>query len=109
MKIPYLQILVLAFVPMTLRVILYLVACKLRSIDLPVLNAIVIAGAGAVVGFVPLPIPVFLRPALVIGVAMFLFARFTEADLYPDVVFIPLAIELSSSFLVEAVFIPALA
>jgi hypothetical protein len=109
MKIPYLQILVLAIAPMTLRVILYLVACKLRSIDLPILNAIVIAGAGALVTVVPLPIPAFIRPGLVIGVAIFLFARFTEADRYPDIFFIPIVIELSSAVLVQEVLIPVLA
>ena len=108
MKTHFLEIVVLAFLPLTLRTILYLLACRLRSIHITLLNAIVLAGAGYVVGFVPLPIPYFLRQSIVIGVAMFLFARYTEAELFPDVIFIPLVIELSSALLIEEVLRPML-
>jgi hypothetical protein len=106
MKLPLLQIVVLAFVPLTLRTVLYLVACRLRSIHITLLNAIILAGAGYVVGFIPLPIPYMLRQPIVIGVAMYLLARYTEAELFPDVIFIPLVIELSSAFLMEEVLVP---
>jgi hypothetical protein len=108
MKTHVLEIVILAFLPLTLRTIFYLLACRLRSIHITLLNAIVLAGAGYVVGFLPLPIPYFLRQPIVIGVAMFLFARYTEAELFPDVVFIPLVIELSSALLMEEVLRPLL-
>ncbi len=109
MKLHLLEIVVLAFVPLTLRLVLYLLACRLRSIHITLLNAIILAGAGYIVGFVPIPIPFFLRQPIVIGVAMFLFARYTEAELFPDVIFIPLVIELSSAFLMDEVLRPMIA
>jgi len=103
------EIVVLAFLPLVLRTVFYLLACRLRSLHLTLLNAIILAGAGYLVGFVPIPIPYFLRQPIVIGVAMFLFARYTDAELFPDVIFIPLVIELSSAFLVGEVLIPMMA
>jgi len=108
MKLHLLEIVVLAFVPLTLRTVLYLLACRLRSIHITMLDAIILAGAGYLVGFLPIPIPFILRQALVIGVAMFLLARNTEAELFPDVIFIPLVIELSSAFLMVEVLQPML-
>jgi hypothetical protein len=113
MKLHLLQIVVLAFLPLTLRTILYLLACRLRSLHLTLLNALILAGAGYLVGFVlgivPIPIPMILRQAIIIGVAMFLFTRYTEAELFPDVIFIPLVIELSSGFLMQEVLVPLMA
>lgn len=108
MKQNLLQIVVLAFMPLLLRTILYLIAFKIRSIHIKLLNCIVIAGAGYLVGFIPLPLPYFLSRLLAIGLAMFLMTRYTEADLYPDVIFIPLIIEISSAFLTDEVIVPAL-
>jgi hypothetical protein len=109
MKLHLVEIVVLAFLPLTLRTVLYLVACRVRSLHITLLNAIILAGAGYLVGFVPLPIPFFLRQPIAIGVAMFLFTRYTEAELFPDVIFIPLVIELFSAFLMESVLVPMLA
>ena len=109
MKLHLLEIVVLAFIPLTLRTVIYLVACRLRSIHLTLLNAVILAGAGYLVGFLPIPMPDIIRQPLVIGVAMFLFARYTEAELFPDVIFIPLVIELSSAFLIEEVLRPMMA
>ena len=108
MKLHLVEILVLAFVPLTLRTVFYLVACRLRSIRITLLNAITLAGAGYLVGFLPIPMPDLIRQSLVIGVAMFLFARFTEAELFPDVIFVPLVVELSSAFLMGEVLRPML-
>ena len=108
MKLHLLEIVVLAFVPLTLRTVLYLLACRLRSIHITLLDAIILAGVGYLVGFLPIPIPFILHQALVIGVAMFLLARNTEAELFPDVIFIPLVIELSSAFLMVEVLQPML-
>ena len=115
MKLHLVEIVVLAFVPLALRTMLYLVACRVRSLHITLLNAIILAGAGYLVRFVaglvfgPISMPEFIRQALVIGVAMFLFARYTEAELFPDVIFIPLVIELFSSFLMDVVLVPMLA
>jgi hypothetical protein len=108
MKLPLIEIVALAFVPLILRLVLYLAACRLRSIHITLLNAVTLAGAGYLAGFLPIPIPYILRQPLVIGVAMFLFARYTEAELFPDVIIIPLVIELSSAFLIEEVIRPLL-
>lgn len=113
MKLHLVEIVVLAFLPLTLRTVLYLFACRLRSIHITLLNAMILGGAGYLVGFVlgilPLPIPGFLRQPIVIGAAMFLFSRYTEAELFPDVIFIPLVIELLSAFLMSEVLVPMLA
>jgi hypothetical protein len=106
MKLHLVEIVVLAFLPLTLRTALYLIASKLRSIHLTLLNAIILAGAGYLVGFVPIPLPGFVRQPLVIGDAVFLFSRYTEAELYPDVIFLPLIIELSSFLLMSEVLQP---
>ncbi|MCX6142810.1 MAG: hypothetical protein NTZ35_06280 [Ignavibacteriales bacterium] len=109
MKLHLVEIVVLAFVPLTLRTVLYLVACRVRSLHITLLNAIILAGAGYLLAFIPIPIPFFLHQPIVIGVAMFLFARYTEAELFPDVIFIPLVIELFSALLMDEVLVPMLA
>jgi hypothetical protein len=109
MKLHLFEIVVLAFVPLTLRTVLYLVACRVRSLHITLLNAIILAGAGSLVRLVPIPMPEFIHQALVIGVAIFLFARYTDAELFPDVIFVPLVIELFSTFLMDSVLVPMLA
>jgi hypothetical protein len=109
MKLHLVEIVVLAFVPLTLRTVLYLIACRMRSLHITLLNAIILAGAGYFLAFIPIPIPFFLHQPIVIGVAMFLFARYTEAELVPDVIFVPLVIELSSALLMDKVLVPLLA
>ena len=106
MKLHLIEIVVLAFVPLILRTLLYLVACRVRSLHITLLNAIILAGAGYLVRFVPIPMPELIRQALVIGVAMVLFARYTDAELFPDVIFIPLVIELFSTVLMGEVLVP---
>jgi hypothetical protein len=109
MKLHLVEIVVLAFVPLTLRTVLYLFACRVRSLHITLLNAIILAGAGSLVRLVPIPMPDVIHQALVIGVAMFLFARYTDAELFPDVIFLPLVIELFSTFLMDTVLVPMLA
>ena len=109
MRLHLVEIVVFAFIPLALRTVLYLVACRLRSVHITLLNAITLAGAAYLVGFIPIPIPYMLRQPLAIGVAMFLLARYTEAELFPDVILIPLFIELSSALLMEEVLVPMFA
>jgi hypothetical protein len=54
-------------------------------------------------------LPLFLSKALAIGLAMFLMTRFTEAELYPDIVFIPLTVEVLSTVLTEVLLMPLVA
>jgi len=106
MKTNLLQILVLAFAPLVLRTVLYLIAFKVRSIEITLLNCIIIAGAGYLVSIVPLPLPFGLYRVLSIGAAMFLITRYTKAEIFPDVILIPLVVELSAAFLTDYVLIP---
>jgi hypothetical protein len=106
MKINLLKIVVLAFAPLALRTVLYLTAFKVRSIEITLLNCIIIAGAGYLVSIVPLPLPFGLYRVLSIGAAMFLITQYTKAELFPDVILIPLVVELSSAFLTDYVLIP---
>ena len=106
MKINMLQIVVLAFAPLTLRTVLYLIAFKVRSIEIKFLSCIIIAGAGYLVSVVPLPLPFGLYRVLSIGAAMFLITRYTKAEIFPDVILIPLVVELSAAFLTDYVLIP---
>jgi hypothetical protein len=107
MKQNYGQIVVLALLPLVLRTILYLFAFKIRSIHIKLLSCIIIAGAATLVGVVPL-LPYLVGRVLALGLAMFLITRYTEAELYPDVIFIPLVVELLSGFLTDEVIAPVL-
>jgi antibiotic biosynthesis monooxygenase (ABM) superfamily enzyme len=70
------------------------------------LNCVIIAGAGYLVSFVPLPLPFGLTRVLAIGVAMFLITRYTKAEIFPDVILMPLIVELCSVVLTDYVLIP---
>lgn len=106
MKYHPLQIVLLAFAPLLLRTALYFLSCKIRSIHITVLSCIILAGSGVFLSIIPIPLPVTLSKVLAIGVAMFLMTRYTEAELYPDVVFIPLTVEILSSLLTEFLLVP---
>ena len=108
MKIDYTSIVVLAFLPLLLRTLLYLAACRVRSIRISLLNCIVVAGAPYLVGFIPLPLPMVLKRVAAMFLAMFLLTRYTEAELFPDVVVIPIAVELTSGLLLDLLLIPLL-
>jgi hypothetical protein len=112
-KPDYLTIVLLAFLPLFVRVILYLAILKFRSIRIRPLSLIVVAGSPYLVGFIPLPLPSPIREMLAyllsVFLAMFLLTRYTEAELFPDVVVIPVVVELSSKLLLEWVLIPLLA
>lgn len=106
MKYSPLQIVLLAFAPLLVRTSLYVLACKFRSIHITLLSCIVIAGSGVFFSIIPIPLPGFLLKALAIGLAMFLMTRYTEAELYPDVVFIPLIVEILASLITEFLLVP---
>jgi len=101
-----LQIVLAAFAPLVLRTILYLVACRVRSIRITVLSCIILAGSGVFFSVIPVPLPPLLMKVLAIGLAMFLMTRYTEAELYPDVIFIPLAVEVLAGLISEFLLAP---
>jgi len=107
-KLDYSSIIVLAFLPLLLRTLLYLAACKLRSIRISLLNCIVVAGAPSIVGFISLPLPAIVMRVAGYFLAMFLLTRYTDAELYPDIVVIPFAVEIISGLLLDLLLIPAL-
>ncbi len=107
-KLDYTSIVVLAFLPLFLRTLLYLAACRLRSIRITLLNCIVVAGAPSLVGFISLPIPDIVKRFAGYFLAMFLLTRYTEAELYPDIVLIPLGVEIVSGLLLDLLLIPVL-
>jgi len=106
MKYNPLQILLLAFAPLALRTLLYILACKIRSVHISVLSCIILAGSGVFLSIIPIHLPVSLSKVMAIGLAMFLMTRYTEAELYPDIVFIPLTVEVVSSLLTEFLLVP---
>ena len=106
MKYDPVQIVVLAFAPLLLRTGLYLLACKIRSIHISVMSCFILAGSGVFLSIIPIPLPGNVARVLAIGIAMFLMTRYTEAELFPDVMFIPLAVEILSAILNEFVLVP---
>ena len=106
MKSNPLQIILLAFAPLLLRTLLYLLACKIRSIHITLMSCVILAGSGVLLSIIPVPLPMAFSKALGVGLAMYLMTRYTEAELYPDVVLIPLSVEILSSVLTEFVVVP---
>ena len=96
MKIDLWSILLRAFLPLVLQTTLYFLAFKVRRIHISFLNCVTVGGASYLVGAVPIPLPELLRSVFAVGVAMFLITRYTEAELFPDVICIPIVVHLVS-------------
>ena len=82
--------------PLPLRYLLYLAAFKFRSIHCSQTGIWVIAGSPFLVQLIPVPIPETLFFALTVGIAIYLMTRYTEADVFPDVLVITVVLELIS-------------
>ena len=112
MKTDHLTVVVIAFLPLILRALLYQGILKFRSIRIKPLSLIVVAGSPYLIGFIPLPLPTPIRETLAfllsVILAILLLSRYTEAELFPDIVVIPVAVEVSSWFLLSLVIIPYL-
>jgi hypothetical protein len=106
MKYDPLKIVLLAFLPLVLRTALWFAACKVRSIHIKFLSCIVLAGSAVLLSIIPIPLPHILSKALVLGIAMYLMTRYTEAEIWPDVILIPLIVELLSTSILEYILIP---
>ena len=106
MKYHPMQIVLLAFAPLVLRTVLYLLVCKFRSVHISIMSCVVLAGSGMLLSLIPIPLPHLIAQALALGIAMFLMSRYTEAEIYPDIIFIPLAVEILSTLITEWVLVP---
>jgi hypothetical protein len=108
MKINYFNIVLLACLPLLVRTVLYLVAFRIRSIHITLINCIIIAGAGYLMAFVPIQLPTVIRVAAAMGLAMYLITRYTEAEVFPDVILIPVAVEVASILALDQILLPLL-
>jgi hypothetical protein len=97
------SILIQSLAPLVLATALYAAAFTIRRIQATLLTCIVIAGAPVILGVVPLPMPEPVRFILGLGLAIFLTARYTEAELFPDSVLIPTVVQLISVFLLPLI------
>ena len=101
-----LNILILAFAPLALRSLLYYLSCKIRSIHISIMSCIVLGGSGMLLAVIPIPLPPLIVKVAAIGLAIFLMSRYTEAEVYPDLVFIPLAVEVVAGLLTVLLLSP---
>jgi hypothetical protein len=108
MKIDYVSIVVLAFLPLVLRTLLYLIALRIRSIRITFLRCVVVAGAPTLVGIFGAFIPQIVAFGMSILLACYLLTRYTEAEVYPDGLFIPLAVEVVLALCLAYVIVPLL-
>jgi hypothetical protein len=109
MKTDYLRIVVLGFLPLLVRFFLYWIAFRIRSIRINLVSCAIIAGAPYFLLIIPLSLPRPLSFLLVVGLAAFLITRYTEAELFPDTIFIPFVAELLSLLLLDYVLAPMFA
>jgi hypothetical protein len=91
-------------VPYLLRIALYSGAFKLRSIACSFTGRLVIGGAFILAGF--LPLPQFLLLPVMIGASIALITRYTEAEVYPDALFISIGVEMTSIFAMDYLIAP---
>jgi hypothetical protein len=106
MKINYFDIILLACLPLLVRIILYLIAFRIRSIHITLINCIVVAGAGYLLVFIPIPLPAIIRESAATGLSMYLMTRYTEAEVFPDGLAIPIAVELTSTLALDQILLP---
>ena len=84
--------------PFLIKFVLFLIAFRIRVIHISLLNCAVVAGAPQMFLFVaavlPFGLPPILTLCIVLGGTMWLITRYTEAELFPDVIGITLAVEI---------------
>lgn len=101
---PVVQYLLGVCVPYLLRIILYIAAFKIRKISCSLINCFVIGGAFILAGLIPLP--QFLSLLVMIGVPLVLITKYTDAELYPDAIFISIGVEMGSIFAMDLLIAP---
>jgi hypothetical protein len=88
------------------KLLVYYGALKVRKLEARWITASMCAGSSILAGLVPFPGLVHF--ALSIAVAAFFINKNTDADLYPDAVGIPLAVEVISAFALQFAVAPLL-
>lgn len=91
-------------VPYILRIVLYIGIFKIRAIACSLINCFVIAGAFILAGLIPLP--QFLSLLVTIGAPLVLITKYTDAELYPDAIFISIGVEMGSIFAMDLLIAP---
>ena len=95
------------FIPLidlVLKGILYYTALKIRKLDARLITCALCAGSSVLAGYIPFP--AMLHFALTIVVAGFFIVKNADADIYPDGVGIPLAVEVVDAFALSYIVIP---
>lgn len=87
--------------------VLYYGALKLRKLDAKVMTCVLCGGASILVGLIPLP--QMFHVVLAIVLAGFFIVRDTGTEIYPNGIFIPLAVEVVDAFLLSYAVIPLIA
>ena len=104
MYLTVIRYLVGALSPLIIKTLSYVLMFRLRSISATLMNCIIIAAAPIIVSMIPLP--QFLAFVAGIGAAIFLCAHYTEAELFPDAILIPVGVEILSFVVLRYVLIP---
>jgi cytosine/uracil/thiamine/allantoin permease len=96
------------FIPMidlVLKGILYYTALKLRKLDARLITCALCAGAYMLAGYIPLPSSA-LHFLLTIVIAGFFIVKNSDADVYPDGIGIPFAVEVVDAFALRFAVMP---
>ena len=100
----YLPIILTPFLPLTAKFIFYMVAFRIRKIEIGLLNCVMVAGASILAMMVPLPMFFTFLLSFILPFAV---ARYyTEAPLFPDLIAIVGIVELVSIFATDYVWMP---
>jgi hypothetical protein len=96
--------------PLTIKLILFLIAFRIRSITISFTGCVIIAGLPMLIQFVSsslsLPIPTFFVFIITLCGTMWLITHYTEAELFPDVVVITFSVEILFSFVIQYLVVP---
>ena len=96
------------FIPLidfVLKGVLYYAALKIRKLEAKFITCALCAGASMLAGYVPI-FPPMIHFALTIVVAGFIIIKNADANIYPDGVGIPFAVEVVDAFALSYVVLP---
>ena len=96
-----------AFIPLIdfiLKIILYYFALKIRTLDARLMTCAMCAGASMLAGL--LPFPAMLHVLLTIVVAGYFIVKNTDTEIFPNGIFIPLAVEVVAAFALSYAVLP---
>jgi hypothetical protein len=102
----YLPIILTPLLPLTAKVLFYIVAFRIRKIEITVLSCVLVAGASFLLMAVPIPLPVFVSFLLSLILPCAVARHYTEAPLYPDLITIVVVVEVLSIFATDYVWVP---